>query len=85
MNTTGVKLKLLHAVMAGRFCVTNTNGVAGSGINKGVVIADSPSAFKEQVNELINREFTDDFINERAYIPLMYNNLSNAKKLSELW
>ena len=47
MNETGVKLKLLHALFTGRFCLTNTPGIEGSGISAGVEVVDGKEEFRE--------------------------------------
>ena len=85
LNATGVKLKLLNALLNGRFCLTNPNGVMGSGLEKFVTASDSVASWKETIHLLMSKEFTDQLIAERAEVLSVYNNEANAKKLSELW
>ena len=84
-NNTGVKLKLLHALIEGRFCITNTNGIAGSQIQSGVNIANEPEEYAQLVEQLFKEDFTLQHSEERQHILTVYNNKTNAQKLSELW
>ena len=85
MNATGVKLKLLHALFSGKFCITNPAGIKGSGFNRGVLIADQPMAWMNTIQKLMVLEFTATDKAERQDIFLLYNNEMNARKLSALW
>ncbi len=85
LNNTGVKLKLLHALFNGRFCMTNTNGIKGSAIAAGVSIANSPAEYLQLINELLAQEFTSREIEERRYLERLYDNGTNAQKLNALW
>jgi hypothetical protein len=85
MNATGVKLKLLNALLNGRYCITNYNGVAGSKIDKGVVVPDTVAAWLLAVSDLMQKEFKGVDIERRRDILLLYNNQENAKKLNALW
>ena len=83
VNNTGVKLKLLHAVLEGRFCITNDNGINGSGIS-GVHVANTPEAYIRLVEDLYKQDFTSDHIAERKPVEVLYNNKANAEKLIRL-
>ena len=84
-NNTGVKLKLLHALLEGRFCITNTRGIEGSTIGSGVHIANEPEEYITLIQKLFEQEFTQLHTEERQGILTLYNNKKNAQKLSELW
>jgi hypothetical protein len=84
-NNTGVKLKLLHALFEGRFCITNSKGIEGSQIKSGLRIANEPGEYIQLVKELFEQDFTSQHIAERQMIEAVYNNENNALKLSELW
>ena len=84
-NNTGVKLKLLHALLEGRFCITNTSGMEGSTIGSGVHIANEPEEYITLIQKLFEQEFTLLHAQERQSILALYNNKRNAQKLSELW
>lgn len=83
-NNTGVKLKLLHALFEGRFCLTNSKGVQGSGISAGIYIADEPEKILTTIKELFTKPFTQKEIQEREFLNVMYNNEKNALQLSVL-
>ncbi|MEI6947745.1 glycosyltransferase [Paraflavisolibacter sp. H34] len=84
-NETGVKLKLLHALYSGKFCLTNEAGAAGSGLEGGLdIFRDAPSCI-EQVQQLWARPFTGTEKAQRATLLALYHNGTNAGKLIGLW
>lgn len=85
LNKTGVKLKLLNALFNGRFCVTNSNGVYGSGIENGVFVADDAMQWLKLVAGLMDKRFSNPEITEREYLLSLYNNGQNEEKFTELW
>jgi glycosyltransferase involved in cell wall biosynthesis len=85
LNRTGVKLKLLHALYCGRFCITNRQGVEGSEIRSGVIIAEDSDQWAQALTECWEQPFTAEQRKEREAFARLYNNDENAKKLSELW
>jgi glycosyltransferase involved in cell wall biosynthesis len=84
MNTTGVKLKLLHALFEGRFCVTNTEGLKGSGIEQLADVANEEESFREKILELYKLPFEDHHKKNRQQLLAVYDNIKNAEKLSGL-
>lgn len=84
MNTTGVKLKLLHALFEGRFILTNGNGVMGIGLNSEINIAEDAQDFINLVETLFEKSFTEIDKKNRQQILTVYNNISNAQKLNAL-
>lgn len=85
LNRTGVKLKLLNALFNGRYCITNPQGIDGSGIKNGVIIASNADAWQTAINQLMPLSFEKAQVEERKSILQRYNNYLNATKLSELW
>lgn len=83
-NGTGVKLKLLHALLRGRHCITNTAGWEGSGIAGGLHRADTAEAVATAVQQLMGMPFTEVQIRERGSVLDLYDNRRNAEKLSGL-
>lgn len=83
-NDTGVKLKFLHALFEGRFCITNEAGAKGSGLHSGFHLASNNGSMIQLIKELISEEFTGDNIAERNTLIQLYNNSVNAEKLIEL-
>jgi glycosyltransferase involved in cell wall biosynthesis len=84
-NTTGVKLKLLHALFYGRFCITNNQGIKGTGINTSVYTAEAAEDFRNTITTLLEKPFEQEQITERQSIKELYNNQTNALKLSAIW
>jgi hypothetical protein len=84
VNNTGVKLKLLHALYEGRFCITNDNGVKGSGVKAGIHIANNDAEYLDLIPQLFKKEFGPEDKEKRKELLALYNNENNAKKLNEL-
>lgn len=84
MNRTGVKLKLLHALFVGRFCITNNDGIEGSGIKRNVYIANSADSYIWLIKDLMNKPFTQKEVEARKTLLEIYNNGKNAEKLKTL-
>ena len=86
-NCTGVKLKVLNAVFAGRHCIANEQAVINTGLEKTCHVAKSPDEFKKLVGELYERSFTEEEISERKKILAdQFCNEKNAGKIiSLLW
>lgn len=85
MQVSGIKLKLLHALFNGRFCLVNDAMLAGSDLQNSIHIADSPAAFKQKINELMSQSFTSDMIEERKSALVKFNNEENAKQIIRIF
>ena len=85
MNRTGVKLKLLNALLNGRFCITNKEGVMGSSIKIGLAVLQDAGAWVNAIQELMEQTFATTHLAEREDILHLYNNATNAAKLNALW
>jgi hypothetical protein len=85
LNSTGVKLKLLNALLNGRFCLTNSNGVKGSRIDKGVLVQSDASEWISTLTDYMQRDFSTPDREERNAILSLYNNRKNAQTLNALW
>ena len=84
-NNTGVKLKLLHALFAGRHCLVNEAAVAGSGLESLCHVATDVTSFKKLIVDLFKKEFTEEALAERRILlTTLYNNQKNAEKISAL-
>lgn len=82
MNQTGVKLKLLHALHAGRFILCNQACVKGSGLDLLCRTAEDPVEWKYCLEELFRLEFTSSMKEERIHgLKSVYDNERNAEKL----
>jgi hypothetical protein len=84
-NNTGVKLKLLNALFNGRFCITNSAGVSGSGLNALCEIADTPNDFLLKIKEIMPKEFSKADIEQRSNtLANLYNNKKSLEFLQNL-
>lgn len=82
MNTTGIRLKLLHALFEGRHCVVNMPMVKGTGLEGACHIANGADAFASVVTQLYLKPFTDDEIRLRErLLGDTYNNRQNSLEL----
>lgn len=81
-NKTGVKLKLLHALFNGRFCITNQEGAEGSGIRGGLLFANTADEYKIFIKEYFGKEFSTEDIAQRLYVAELYNSDKSAAKIS---
>lgn len=78
LNNTGVKLKLLHALFCGRFCLTNNMAFSSSNT---VAIAHTPEQYMGFLKSFQEQSFTEADREERKKILRLYNNHANAETL----
>lgn len=64
-NHTGIKVKLLHALLNGRFVVTNDNAVRQEKWSSICTIANSKQDILQSISRLMTQEFTEEMIEER--------------------
>jgi hypothetical protein len=81
MQVSGIKLKLLNALFNGRFCLVNDAMLVGSDLKNSIHIANSASAFKQKINELMSQSFTTEMIDERKNELVKFDNEENAKEI----
>ncbi len=82
---TGIKLKLINALYAGRHCIANSMMVSGSGLESLCHLVDSKEKIISKINELISKDFKLEEINKREESLLKnVNNKHSAQKLINL-
>jgi hypothetical protein len=84
-NATGTKIKLLHALFSGRYCITNSNGILGSGVKGSAVICEEPEAYLREIGRLFSHPFDEQQVENRQQALSLFDNRKNAEKLSALW
>lgn len=86
-SSTGIKLKLLHALLCGRQCIANMAMVAGTGMESACVIAEDGDAFKTAIQTLYRQPFTKEAITVRQkLLEQHFNNRRNAEQLIQwIW
>lgn len=79
---TGLKLKLLNALYAGRHCLVNSMMTAGTELDKVCHVADKPEIMIEILDKLMQKTFTQQDINIRKQLlGNRYSNQANARIL----
>ncbi|WP_460567483.1 glycosyltransferase [Flaviaesturariibacter terrae] len=81
-NTTGLKLKMLHALFSGRHCLSNAAGIAGTAFSGAVELAETPEEFRAAVARLWGTAFTEEIRERRQIVAEVYSNGRNAQKLN---
>ena len=86
-NTTGIRLKLLHALFEGRHCVVNDTMVAGSGLEGACHIGTTANAFVSIILQLYRQPFTrEEIMLRKQLLATTYSNERNACQLIQwLW
>lgn len=81
---TGLKLKLLNSLFAGRHVVVNSLMLAGSGLDELCQIADSPEQMIETCQQLMLQPFVEEEIKKREKVLFpFFSNRYQAQKLIE--
>jgi len=83
-QTTGIKLKLLHALFAGRHCLVNPEMVEGSGLERLCTIAHSDRELELQVHGLMIQPFDELQIRKRKKALQEFANRAGAEKIIRL-
>jgi len=83
-QSTGIKLKLLHALTSGNVVLVNPEMIEGTGLGIYCEIATGVDQWKEQLNRLFDTELNLDQINKRQFaIAELFDNQKNARQLAE--
>lgn len=81
-QATGLKLKLLNSLFAGRHVLVNRLMVEGSGLDSLCHLADSPEEMVNACGELMRKPFTSADIEKRKAVLIpFYDNISQAERL----
>lgn len=83
-QSTGIKLKLLHALFSGRHCMVNKEMVEGTGLAHLCHLANQPSDLEQSLDQLMNVPLTEDQIAERKTTLMEYSNRAGAEKILRL-
>lgn len=86
-KTTGIKLKLLHALYEGRHCLVNDIMVKSTGLEDACHITNTPESFASVILQLFHQPFTQEEIYLRKrLLSDHFDNEKNTMKLSPyLW
>jgi glycosyltransferase involved in cell wall biosynthesis len=84
-NTTGIKLKLLHALFEGRHCIANNAMIEGTGLEPICHIATTSKEFIKEITKLSDQQFEEEDITLRTeLLESIFNNKVNAEKIIQL-
>ncbi len=67
-NTTGIKLKLLHALFTGRHCIVNNATIYKTGLDHLCTIAERADDFKTAIEQLMDRVLTEEEVRFRKEV-----------------
>ncbi len=80
-QSTGIKLKLLHALFAGRHCLVNPPMVEGTGLGDLCTISGEGREVEQSLDTLMNMPFLNAQIAERKKALKEFSNRANAEKI----
>ncbi|TDX01656.1 glycosyltransferase [Dinghuibacter silviterrae] len=84
-NPEGIKIKLLHALFAGRHCIAQEALLEGTGLEETCRPAANAMAFKTQLDMLWALPFTEEEKKKRTEVlRAQFDNRANARKLMAL-
>ncbi len=78
---TGIKLKLIESLFAGRFCIVNRTMVDNTGLEELCEIGNTPAELIVRIRQAMNTEFDEGKIWDRTQGLMEYDNALNAAKL----
>jgi len=79
---TGIKLKLLSSLFAGRFCIANKPMVGNTGLESLCILANTPEKMREKIKDVMNKDFSVKEIEKRERV--LNENFSNQKNITRL-
>ncbi len=83
-QSTGAKLKLLHALYAGRHCLVNPAMVRGTGLESLCTVPESDRDMEAALQVLMQQEFPGEEILKRKKALKEYSNRAGAEKILRL-
>ena len=86
-KSTGIKLKLLHALFEGRHCLVNEQMVMGTGLETACHIAGNADGFASVIMQLHNLPFSnEEVLLRKRILEDQFDNENNTRLLSPyLW
>ena len=81
-NVTGIKIKLLNALYNGRFIIANKATLDGTGLNELCIVAETPAEFRENIQLILQKSFTEEDKKSREnHLKTLFNNEKNVQLL----
>lgn len=82
---TGIKLKLVNVLYQGRFILTNSMMVSGTGLELLVETADTPKQMAEAIERIMGQEFTEEMSEQRSKLLGDRLSLQRQSDLLSVW
>lgn len=84
-NTTGARLKLLHALYKGRHCVVNPAMVEGTGLDPACHVGKNANAIASIISQLYYQPFNEEeIILRKELLHEKYDNDVNLRQFTDL-
>jgi hypothetical protein len=82
-QATGLKLKLLNVLYAGRFVICNNEMLAGTEFksDKALVISNTPTEFSKAIEDYFTKSFGKEELQQRTQLVANFDNKKNTQKL----
>lgn len=80
-QATGLKLKLLTVLYAGKFVLANNKMLAGTKLSDACVLVNTAEEYIQEINKVMDLPFTNDEINKRK---LLLKEMDNDEKTIKL-
>lgn len=81
-SVSGIRLKLLHSLFNGRFCLVNPMMTANTGLESLCIHAEAAQDFKKRISEIFRIELKQSEIERRKLVlNELYSNSKNAELL----
>lgn len=81
-QSEGMKLKLLHALFQGRFCLVNTKMVEDTGLEALCLVRDEASEMIKTIEEVMKQDFSEqDLERRRSVLEKRFSNEINAQQI----
>ncbi len=83
-QATGIKLKLLNALVRSRFVIVNSLMVDQTGLEQTCVVANSIEEIRNEIGRFMSLEFTNEMRVVRKNALKDFNTIQNAQKIIDL-
>lgn len=86
-QSSGLKLKLLYALFAGRHVIANKAMLDGTGLEEACTIcSDAPESFIQAIGKLMSKNFEEEDLSKReTLLHAFCNNEKNTRIMIEAW
>jgi hypothetical protein len=84
-NDSGIKIKLVHALILGKFCIVNEQVVKGNSLGKYCRVLTDKSKLPAALQDVVQQEYNMDFHKIKLnYLNKHFSNKENALKILNL-